>query len=137
MDLLRIPLRRRAEKAAHQIPGVLRVENHLVVDEDLKLAAAGTVAQIPESPVERIFVGAQSGFITLTGEVASIESRLAAEERAGSVPEIRGVLNRIRVAGLEFPEPRALQLAPARESSPETCYQAMSNRSSSNRSIVS
>jgi hypothetical protein len=99
----------RAEKAALKIPGVLRVENGLVVDEDLALAAAGALAQIPDSPAERIFVGAQNGFITLTGEVASAASRVAAEERAGSVPEIRGVLNRIQVANLQFPEPRAIQ----------------------------
>lgn len=99
----------RAEQATLKIPGVLRVENDLVVDEDLTLAAAGAVAQILDSPAERIFVGAQNGFITLTGEVSSAASRMAAEEQAGSVPEIRGVLNRIQVANLEFPEPRTLQ----------------------------
>ena len=85
------------------------MENHLVVDEDLKLAAAAAIAEIPDRSAERIFVGAESGFITITGEVASVESSRAAEERAGSVPQIRGVLNRIRVSGLEFPEPRPLQ----------------------------
>jgi hypothetical protein len=99
----------RAEKAALKVPGVLQVENDLVVDEDLTLAAAGAVAQIPDSPAERILVGAQNGFLTLTGEVSSAASRMAAEERAGSVPEIRGVLNRIQVANLEFPEPCAIQ----------------------------
>lgn len=99
----------RAEEAARQIPGVLRVENQLVVDEDLKLAAAAAIAEIPDRTTERIFVGAESGFITITGEVASVESSWAAEERAGRVPQIRGVLNRIRVSGLEFPEARPLQ----------------------------
>jgi osmotically-inducible protein OsmY len=99
----------RAEQAARQIPGVLEVENRLVVDEDLTLAAAEAVAQIPDSSAGRIFVGAQNGYIVLTGEVPSDESRVASEERAGSVPEIRGVLNWIRVDGLKYSEPRALQ----------------------------
>jgi osmotically-inducible protein OsmY len=99
----------RAEKAARRIPGVLNVENRLVLDEDLKLAAAEAVAQIPGSSAGSVFVGAQNGYIVLTGEAPSVESRLAAEERAGSVPKIRGVLNWIRVEGLEYSEPRAIQ----------------------------
>ncbi len=99
----------RAEQAARQIPGVLEVENRLVVDEDLKLAAAEAVAQITDSSAGRIFVDAKNGYIVLTGEMPSDESRLASEERAGSVPEIRGVLNWVRVDGLKYSEPRALQ----------------------------
>ncbi|HJS17384.1 MAG TPA: BON domain-containing protein [Anaerolineales bacterium] len=103
----------RAEKAVSRISGVLGIENRLVVDRDLKIAATKAVAQIPDVPVKSIFVGAHNGFITLKGEVPSLESRLAAEELAGNVPQIRGVLNTLRVPGLavEFPEPRALQPA--------------------------
>jgi osmotically-inducible protein OsmY len=99
--------RARAEKAACRIPGVLEVENRLLVDRDLKIAATKAVAQIPDIPTKSIFVGAHNGFITLKGEVPSLESRWAAEELAGDVPQIRGVLNTLRVPGLavEFPEP--------------------------------
>ena len=101
----------RAENAARRIQGVLDVENWLVVDEDLKIAATRALAQIPDSSGQGISVNAQNGFITLSGNVSSVESRMAAEERAGSVPQIRGVLNTLRVSDLavEFPEPRALQ----------------------------
>lgn len=101
----------RAEKAARQIPGVLGVEGSLVTDEELKSAVASAVAQIPDSSTEGISVSAQNGFITLSGNVFSVESRMAAEAQAGSVPQIRGVLNTVRVPGLavEFPEPRAIQ----------------------------
>lgn len=101
----------RAEKAALQIPGVLGVENGLVTDEELKSAVASAVAQIPGSPVEGISVNAQSGFIILSGDVSSVESRMAIETQAGNVPQIRGVLNTLRVPDLavEFPEPRTLQ----------------------------
>lgn len=101
----------RAEKTARRIPGVLGVENCLVVDEELKLAVARAVTQISDNPVARVFVGAHDGFITLTGEVSSVETRMVAEERAGNVPRVRGVLNSLRVAGgkFEFSEPRALQ----------------------------
>jgi osmotically-inducible protein OsmY len=103
--------RARAEKAACRIPGVLGVENRLVVDRDLKIAATKAVAQIPDVPMKSIFVGAHNGFITLKGEVPSLESRRAAEQLVGDVPQIRGVLNTLRVPGLavEFPEPHALQ----------------------------
>ena len=99
----------RVEKAAHQVPDVLAVENRLVVDEDLTLAAAEAVGQTAGSASGRIFVGAQNGYIVLTGESPSVESRLAAEERAGSVPGIRGVLNWIQVEGIEYSKSRALQ----------------------------
>jgi osmotically-inducible protein OsmY len=101
----------RTEKAARRISGVLDVENRLVVDRDLKIAATEAVAQIPDVPMKSTFVGAHNGFITLKGEVPSLESRRAAEELAGDVPQIRGVLNTLRIPGLavEFPEPHALQ----------------------------
>jgi osmotically-inducible protein OsmY len=101
----------RAEKAACRILGVLGVENRLVVDRDLKIAATKAVAQIPDVPMKSIFVGAHNGFITLKGEVPSLESRRAAEELAGDVHQIRAVLNTLRIPGLavEFPEPHALQ----------------------------
>ena len=104
-------LKARAEEAARQVSGVLGVENHLVVDEDLKIAAALAVAQDPHTRGDRIFVGAHNGFINLNGEVFSEEARMAAEERAGNVPQVRGVLNTLRVPGveIEFEEQRALQ----------------------------
>jgi osmotically-inducible protein OsmY len=101
----------RAENAARQIPGILEVENGLVTDEELKRAVASAVAQIFDSSEDGISVSAQRGYITLSGNVSSVEARMAAETQAGSVPQIRGVLNTLRVPNLavEFPEPRALQ----------------------------
>src|SRR5687768_15938292 len=66
----------RAENAARRIQGVLDVENQLVVDEDLKIAATGAVAEIPDSSGQGISVNAQNGFITLSGNVSSVESRM-------------------------------------------------------------
>jgi osmotically-inducible protein OsmY len=101
----------RAEEATRRIPGVIEVQNCLVVDDNLKIAAAGATAKIPLSYRERIFVGAHNGFIILNGEVSTVEARMDADAWAGDVPQIRGVINGIRVpdAGIEFPEPRALQ----------------------------
>jgi osmotically-inducible protein OsmY len=101
----------RAEEAARRVPGVLAVQNCLVADDDLKIAAAGATAKIPLSYRERIFVGAHNGFIMLNGEVSTVEARMEAEARAGDVAQIRGIINTIRVpdAGIEFPEPRAVQ----------------------------
>jgi osmotically-inducible protein OsmY len=101
----------RAENAARQISGVLKVENYLVADEDLKRAVASAISQIPGNLVDGISVSAQNGFIVLSGDVSSVEARMAAEELAGNVPQIRGVLNTLQVQGLavKFPELRALQ----------------------------
>lgn len=101
----------RAEEGARRVSGVIAVQNCLVVDDNLKIAAAGATAKIPLSYRERIFVGAHNGFIILNGEVSTVEARMEAEARAGDVPQIRGVINSIRVpdAEIEFPEPRALQ----------------------------
>jgi osmotically-inducible protein OsmY len=96
----------RAEEAARRVPGVLAVQNCLVTDDDLNIAATRATAKIPLSYRERIFVGAHNGFIILNGEVSTIEARWEAEELAGKVPHIRGVLNSIRVtdARIEMPE---------------------------------
>jgi osmotically-inducible protein OsmY len=101
----------RAGEVARQVPGVLSIQNCLVVDVDLKLAAARAVAKVPRGQRGRIFVNAHNGFVILNGEVPTIEAREAAEAQAGEVPLIRGILNSIRVpdAGIEFPEPRAIQ----------------------------
>jgi osmotically-inducible protein OsmY len=101
----------RAENAARQISGVLEVENCLVVDKDLKRSVASAIAQVSGTSVDGISISAQNGFIVLSGDVSSVEARMAAEEQAGNVPQIRGILNTLQVQGLavEFPEPRALQ----------------------------
>jgi osmotically-inducible protein OsmY len=100
----------RAGEAARRVPGVLAVRNRLVVDDDLKIAAA-RAAEVPLGFRERVFVGVHNGFVILNGEVSTVEARTAVEQRVAGVPQVRGVLNTLRVMGseIDFTKPRALQ----------------------------
>ncbi len=85
--------RTRAENAARSIHGVLGVENHLVVDEDLIIKVAEALGNDERTQLESISVVAQNGIIALNGQVGSAAIRQAAEEVAASVQEVRGVAN--------------------------------------------
>lgn len=94
-----VELKNRIEEVVQYIPGVLGIENNLVIDEDLKIAATIAVTQYPYNHEDRIFINSHNGFIQLSGEVSGIAARITAEKRAGSVSHIRGVLNALRVPG--------------------------------------
>ncbi len=86
----------RVVDAARSVPGVLDVENHLVVDDDLVISVAQAIGSDLRMRGERVSVGAQNGVIILNGEVASAVLREAAEEIAATVPQVRGVVNYLR-----------------------------------------
>ena len=48
-------------------------------------------------------VGVLHGIVHLAGEVAKLETRLLAAELAGSLPGVRGVVNRIEAPGAPLP----------------------------------
>lgn len=83
----------RAEDAARSVAGVLGVENHLVVDDDLVTGVAQALGREDRTRFERVDVGARNGFIFLSGQVASAAVREAAEEVAASVPQVRVIMN--------------------------------------------
>jgi osmotically-inducible protein OsmY/uncharacterized protein YrrD len=86
----------RAEEAACSVPGILGLENELVVDDDLVIHVAQALGNNEQTCLEQISVGAQNGFITLNGYVSSAAIREAAEVIAASVPQVRGVINTIQ-----------------------------------------
>jgi len=83
----------RAEKAIRSVAGVLGIQNHLVVDDDLVSDVAQALCNDKRTHLEGVYVGAQKGVVTLNGRVASATVRDAAEEVAASVPQVRGVVN--------------------------------------------
>ena len=85
-----------AEEAACSVPGVLGLENDLVLDQDLATAVAQALGKDDQNRFTRVSIGVQHGFITLNGEVDSAEIRKAAEVIAASVPQVRGVINTIQ-----------------------------------------
>ena len=92
--------KRNAEEAARSVPGVLGVENDLVVDDDLVFEVAQALGKNDVTRSERIAVGARNGFVTLNGEVGHADIRDAAEVIAASIPQARGVINYIHAPGI-------------------------------------
>jgi osmotically-inducible protein OsmY len=86
----------RAEDAARSVAGVLRVENHLVVDADLVMGVAQVLSRDDRTRLARVAVGARNGYIVLSGQVASAAVREAAEEVAASVPQVRVIINHLQ-----------------------------------------
>lgn len=84
---------RNAEAAARSVPGVLGLENDLVVDDDLVLEVAQALGKNELTRSERIAIGAQNGFVTLNGYVANAAIRNDAEAIAASIPQVRAVVN--------------------------------------------
>ena len=101
----------RAERAALKTDSIWKVENLLTIDSELQIAVAQAIGKDPRTQKARIFIGSHNGFIALSGEASDLEVRTAAQERAVSIPEVRGVLNSIRVPGVDIKteDQRALQ----------------------------
>lgn len=92
----------RAERAALKTDSIWKVENLLTIDSELQIAVAQAIGKDPRTQKARIFIGSHNGFITLSGEASDLEARTAAQEKAVSIPEVRGVLNSIRVPGIDI-----------------------------------
>jgi osmotically-inducible protein OsmY len=94
----------RAEAAAGDIPGVLRVENEIMTDGELVSAVTQAFAREPLLRGQRLSVHAEHGEVYLSGRVTSPEIRVAAEQIAAKVPRVRAVANEVLapdVAGVE------------------------------------
>ena len=95
---------------ANSLPGIHAIQNKLVVDTDLTLQVAGSLAKDERTRQFILPVGCSRGWIRLGGEVPSQEVQLAAEEIAGQGPSVRGVLSQPRVINEPFEtERRAVQ----------------------------
>jgi osmotically-inducible protein OsmY/sporulation protein YlmC with PRC-barrel domain len=104
-------IKARAEQAACSARGALGVENRLVVDDELVMDVAQTLAHNARTRGQMISVYARQGVITLNGAVSSAEVRTAAEECAASVPRVRAIVNYLRAPGvaLDAEDQRVLQ----------------------------
>ena len=91
----------RIESAIGATPGILGFQNHLVLDDKLTLDVAGSLGDLEHSYDCKFFTGASHGVISLNGNVSEENVKLLAEQRAASHPNVRGVMNNIRVSGAE------------------------------------
>jgi osmotically-inducible protein OsmY len=92
----------RVEKALSHITGIHGIISNLVMDDELIREVATSLGQLEQRCHCKFFTGASNGFIILNGEVSNTNLRLQAEQSAASHPKVRGVINYVRVPGVDF-----------------------------------
>lgn len=100
-----------AQEAAHRVPGVLDVVNHVALhgsgggpasDVDLCRAVRAALRRAVRDH-QRICTSVERGWVTLCGCVATAEERERAERAVERIPGVRGVTNGIHVAAPSDP----------------------------------
>jgi len=92
----------RIKNAMRAIPGILGIKNNLVLDDQLTLEVAASLGELEHTYGCKFFTGASHGVISLNGIVSDENVKLLAEQCASSNPNVRGVINNIRVSGAEL-----------------------------------
>jgi hypothetical protein len=105
--------RSRIEKAIRVIPGILGLQNNLVLDDKLTLEVAGSLGKLEHTYGCKFFTGASHGVITLGGIVSDENVKCLAEKCVASNPNVRAVINNVRVSGTELELPQEPFLQPS------------------------
>src|SRR5574341_1877960 len=92
----------RIENAIGAIPGILGIQNNLVLDDKLTLEVAASLGTLEHTYGCKFFTGASHGVISLNGIVSDENVKLLAEKCAASNPNVRAVINNVRVSGAEL-----------------------------------
>lgn len=98
--------RRRIEAIIAAVPGVTAVSNHIVSDNQLAVDIAQALSSDERTRSIFLTVSCGHGWVTLIGEVNTIEALEAVEEVLSTVPNVRGIVNLPAVSGLPGPEDR-------------------------------
>ncbi len=93
--------RRLIESICASVPGVVGIDDCLVIDHELTMQVAGALARDGRTRSLILPVGSYHGWVGIGGEVPSRELQLAAEEVAAGVPSVRGVISLPTVIGQE------------------------------------
>jgi osmotically-inducible protein OsmY len=91
----------RIKNALRAVPGILGIQNNLVLDDKLTLEVAGSLGKLEHTYGCKFFTGASHGVISLNGIVSDENVKLLAEKSVASNPNVRGVINHVRVSGAE------------------------------------
>jgi osmotically-inducible protein OsmY len=89
----------RVISALRTIPGILRIDNNLVLDDRLTLEVATSLGELEHTYACKFFTGASHGVISLNGIVSDENVKLLAEKCAAGHPQVRGVINNVQVSG--------------------------------------
>lgn len=101
----------RIKNAMRAIPGLLGIQNNLVLDDKLTLEVAASLGKFEHTYGCKFFTGASHGVVSLNGIVSDENVKLLAEKCVASNPNVRAVINNVRVSGseLELPQQSFLQ----------------------------
>src|SRR5271157_62908 len=99
------------ENIVDSVVDVAAVNNKLVVDDELTMQVAQALGKDERTHPFIVPVGSSHGWVSLGGEVPTRELQLVAEEVAGQVPSVRGVVSLPKVAG-ESRDPMRCPLQP-------------------------
>jgi osmotically-inducible protein OsmY len=91
----------RIMNAIRTLPGILVIHNDLVLDEKLTLEVAASLAALEHTYDCKFFTGASHGVLSLNGLVSHEDVKMLAEKYAAGNPNVRGVINHVRVSGTE------------------------------------
>ena len=98
--------RRRMEEIIASVPGVSAISNCIVSDHELAVNIAQALSRDERTRTYFLNVSANHGWVTLMGEVPTIDAFEAVEEVLSRVPDVRGILNLPVVSGLPDPGTR-------------------------------
>ena len=103
--------RRQAEKAIRSVGGIRGLTNGLIADDRLLSEVATALGSLEHSYGCKFFTGVSHGIVMLSGTVDDPKTRRLAEQYAASNPNVRGVINSVRVrgGGVDLPDPPFLQ----------------------------
>lgn len=92
--------KQRVEKIVRRVPGVIAVQNYLVVDNELVNEVRQAFDRDPQTRGTAISIQAQHGVIYLIGVLPSADLRTQVEAVAATLPRVRGVVNYLQAPGV-------------------------------------
>lgn len=90
---------KRVENALRAVRGIVRIENNLVLDDKLTFQVAASLGTLEQTYDCKFLTGVSHGVVSLSGRVSNENVKLLAERAAADNPNVRGVINHVRVAG--------------------------------------
>ena len=88
----------RIKNAMRAIPGLLGIQNNLVLDDKLTHEVAASLGKLEHTYRCKFFTGASHGVVSLNGIVSDENVKLLAEQCVANNPNVRAVINNIRVS---------------------------------------
>lgn len=95
---------KRIENSIRSVPGILGVRSHLVLDDKLTVEVAGALGPLEHTHDCKFFTGSSHGVISITGTVSNEKVKSLAEMCAAENPNVRAIINHVRVSGMNGPD---------------------------------